>query len=115
MVYVCRLHVRSGVEGAANDGGDPEDRLPINKWTHVAVSHTAGNFKVYIQGELRLTRTDVKAPLLNDGPLWACFRTSTPADAELTDVRVYPKVLSVDDVKAVQQEKAYEQFAGKEQ
>jgi hypothetical protein len=52
-----------GTTAGLSDKDADSGIVPINTWTHVAVSYTDGSMKFYINGALVKTWTDVKGPL----------------------------------------------------
>lgn len=52
-----RLHVRVGTRRSWNDGCNTAYRLPVNRYSHVAVTTGRGYLRVYVNGVLRCSRS----------------------------------------------------------
>ncbi|MVN77505.1 hypothetical protein GO988_14310 [Hymenobacter sp. HMF4947] len=100
--------------------------VPVNVWTHVAVSYADGNMRFYINGALVKTYTDVKGPLLTvPQPVALCIGqqlpkniyNSTPTGGQATgyfdyygpayfkgqldEIRLYNRVLTDAEVQSI--------------
>ena len=118
-IYTCRTKVGSGLVlfylGASggirlNDGTTnaifPNSTLEPNKWYHIAVTRDTTARKLYINGEFVSSATTTGA-LSDMGTMYQVgesnAQTSNPIgnflNADLSDLRLYTSVLSVDEVK----------------
>lgn len=102
-----RLHIRSATLNNANDGAnpDPTEPLPLNKWTHVAFSHAEGALVVYIDGKEVSRNSNIGRPKINTGPVWASY--GDPANVEVSDLRYFPKVLSLAEILKIKAMEMY--------
>jgi len=109
-----RLHIRSGTARGWNDGLDPEAHLKVWKWTHVAITHKAGEFLVYYDG-VKVASASLPAPMNNDGPLYiSAPTTQDAAPCELADLRYVDSVLDVVAVRTAMEQKKYKKNPPKE-
>lgn len=84
------------------------DTLPVNEWSHLAVTLGGGTLRVYLNGRQIAERADVRAPLT---PTELPLRLG--ADSEgwnrfvglMDDVRVYRRALSADEIARVREGK----------
>ena len=83
------------------------DTLPLNTWTHIAVTKTSNQILIYINGELNFThnqpdgfskRTSSKIARIGDD-----YRSGTTVDfaGKLNDLRIYDHALSEYEVKDI--------------
>jgi uncharacterized membrane protein YgcG len=113
-----QLHVRSASSIGWNTGLNTED-IPLDKWTHVAITHEDGELKVYFNGELNThlgtgeqivhRARRIPKPIENDGDLWASAPWYEPADVWVADFRMYSRILPESEVRALVAEKCYDQ------
>lgn len=107
-----RLHIRSGVndkptwENGGNAGCDPSENLPLNQWTHVAVTHEDGALKVYYNGG-ESCAAKLAAPVENDGDLYAADPWHDAANAEVADLRTVGRIVSLDDIKVAANDRKF--------
>eukprot|EP00455_Lapot_gusevi_P010920 TRINITY_DN14_c0_g1_i4.p2 TRINITY_DN14_c0_g1~~TRINITY_DN14_c0_g1_i4.p2 ORF type:complete len:636 (-),score=286.95 TRINITY_DN14_c0_g1_i4:95-1939(-) len=100
-----QLHVRSGSPSNWNDGCDPSYKLPIGKWTHVAITHGPSGLRVYVDGVLGCSGPNTP-PIKNDGSLWASGAILYPsADGELADFRAVSRVLEAEEIRIAFEQK----------
>lgn len=70
-----------GTTAGLSDKDADSGIVPINTWSHVAVSYTDGSMKFYINGALVKTWTDVKGPLITAPQAVAlCIGQQLPKD-----------------------------------
>jgi len=109
-----RLHVRSGTRRGWNDGADPDpeqDLVPF-EWSHVAVTHTEGHLRVYLNGN-QVSQTVIPSPLTNDGPLYLGDPWYDAALAFVSDVRFVDSALDATEVKKVFFQRKYHPYLPK--
>jgi hypothetical protein len=97
------LHVRSGTKDDWNAGTDVASALSLGRWTHVAATHRAGAFTVYLDGLIVHLSLKIGAPLFNAGPLYGGAPWYRGCAALVTDVRYDARVMSQDEIKALVQ------------
>jgi len=107
-----RLHIRSGSQpnlggwrgdGVGNEGCDPAKQLSPNVWTWVAITHSSGVMRVLFGtgADLSTECTAQINPSYNNGPLYGGNPWYHPAKAQLSDVRVYNRVLTEAELKEI--------------
>ena len=105
-----RLHIRSSTAKQWNFGINSPRDLPINRWTHVAFSHKAGEYRVYYNGKMVVNKRSksIQAPSpCKNCHLWGGDRFHNPSLAQIMDVRFAPAVLSNRDIQSVIDQKAF--------
>lgn len=75
------------------------------RWVHVAMSYKSGDWRLYINGELDVTRTDVSGPLrTTSDPLqigaWGRAQLSAQFNGKVDEVRVWNIVRSPEEIQA---------------
>ncbi len=93
-----RLHIRSKVLGHANRGVDPTEELPVHKWTHVTITHTKFDLRVYFDNRKVAQSRNLTTPLGNQGDLWASVRGYPSSLVTLADFRYMPRIVSERDI-----------------
>jgi len=89
-----QLHIRSATRDSWNDGCDPQQQLPMNQWTHVAVVHRHGRLEVFYNGKSKCGEYK-NQPLSNDGHLYASNRFYPAAKCVMADLRVFRGAVDV--------------------
>lgn len=102
-----KLHVRSGSSKGWNTGLDTNS-LPLNKWTHVVITHQEGSFIVYFDGVISGER-ELPPPLENNGNLWASGPWYEGANALLADFRYQPDIMNAADIQRIMKQKRYDE------
>jgi len=95
---LLRLKISSGTIGNPNNGVDPDEELPLHKWTHVAFTHEANALKVYFNGKLR-SEAMIPEPLANTGDLYASSPWSEQALCHISDFRYLPRAVSAKEIE----------------
>jgi len=101
-----RLHIRSGHRSDGNAGVDPEEALAVEKWTHVAWTHKEGEMVVYYNGQ-QVSRAEMPGPIANKGDLTASDPWHDAAWCELADLRFVDKVLDLQEIKQIVQQRKF--------
>lgn len=77
-------------------------RLPLNAWSHVAVTRDAGLTRIYIDGRPDAEKRTTVKSVSNDAPLLIGARLDNPNiyyDGLMDDVVIYGRALTGEDVK----------------
>ena len=62
----------SGISGVPSNFGsyaDAQAAIPLNQWSHVALTLGAGTIKVYVNGVVTFHNSSVRSPIMSFGPL----------------------------------------------
>jgi len=92
---------------------DPEAQLKAWEWTHVAITHKAGEFLVYFNG-VKVAEGQLPQPTSNDGPLYVSDPWHEPATCELADIRYVDSALDIVAVRTAMEQKKYKADVPKE-
>jgi len=81
--------------------------VPLNEWTHLALTYDGTYVRVYVNGELKSTIKDPDGGAIdtNDNDLRICARggdgsASQFFDGMIDEVRIYNRILSEEEIKA---------------
>lgn len=83
------------------------ETLPLNTWSHVAVTFETSSQKIYINGVLSHSDTNANAMTANDNPIALGYDlnpTSRSFEGRLDEVRVYDGVLSLSEIQTAMAE-----------
>jgi len=79
-------------------------RMPVQRWTHVALVRTGHDMQLWINGILEAERTTATKVMLNEGPLYIgsvpWMRDSCNLRTYIDEVRVYTRRLTRDEIQA---------------
>ena len=107
-----RMHIRSGTDGNANDGEDPEAKyaLPMFKWSHVAFAHSKAGFVVWLNGQKIVEKKLAGGPLTNSGDLFGSDAFHLPALCTMSDLRYLPRVVTEKELSEAIKAKNYQEI-----
>jgi len=96
-----RLHLVSSSTNNWNLNLNPETHLPMNQWTHVALSHCHnGRYSVYINGKL-VGRVHNQEPTATPTPLYGSDPWYPAAASIVYDLRYLPVCASTDRIESL--------------
>ena len=78
--------------------------LPLNQWSHVAVSYEQGEQKIYIDGALTTSTTNINPVIVNNDPIGIGYDlnpTNRALDGHLDEVRLYGAKLTASEVAVI--------------